>query len=92
MDIGVIVLLLVIMMILKVFAVRIGAKDIAHAIDYWLTTAYGRKSFEKRAAKRGFLDVYNKELELHSRELITQMQCFNAFRAAERKNIRNMIK
>lgn len=86
MNTSTIILLIVIMFIIKVFALRSGAKNIEQAIDYWLTAIYCKKHLENKATKRGFLDLYQKELEFRSDRFITQMQCYHAFHAAQYKH------
>lgn len=69
MDTGTIILLIVIMVIMKIFAIRYGAKSIAHLIDHWMTTIFSKKRLEKKAFRQGFFELYQKELELRSNGL-----------------------
>ena len=86
MDTGTIILLIVIMVIMKIFAIRYGAKSIAHLIDHWMTTIFDKKRLEKKAFRQGFFELYQKELEFRSNGLITQMQCHYAFGTAQYKH------
>lgn len=82
------------LIIFFVFLLRFGLfnwiDNIQHAIDHWLTIKVGMKSFEKRASKQGFLDLYLRELELRSYRPMTQIECHYAFRAASNKFKQNI--
>ncbi|HAT9624982.1 TPA: hypothetical protein JBD46_16450, partial [Legionella pneumophila subsp. pneumophila] len=75
MDINTILLFIIVLVFLRLFDLSNFESTCHQAIDHWLTRKYGIRGFEKRAYKRGFLDLFHEELTLRSHRPITQREC-----------------
>ena len=66
MDINTILLFIAVLVFLQLLDLSNFESTCHQTIDHWLTKKFGIRGFEKRAYKRGFLDLFYEELALRS--------------------------